>query len=77
MKNSIEAHPPGSDCVFIVIHAENTRGGFLFVRIDDALDLCYGPAIEGVISKSGNMRVSTGSTHLVNCSIASNTGQLN
>ena len=52
MKDSIEIRPPGSDRGFILLRVENTRDKISFFRFDGALlDLCNGPAIEGMVSK--------------------------
>ena len=78
MKDSIEVRHPGGNRAFIVPRVENTRDSILFAQLDDTpLDLRNSPAIGDGMSKSGAMGVSTGATHVVNCSIASNTDLVN
>ena len=61
MKNSIEARPPGSNCGFVPLRVENTRDKISFVWFDGTpLDLRHGPAIDGVVSISGAVGISTG-----------------
>ena len=52
MEDSIEIRPPASNRGFILLRVENARDRISFVRFDDTpLDLCHGPAIEGVVSE--------------------------
>ena len=70
MKDSVKIRSPGSDRGPILICIENTRDR-VSVRFDGApLDLCHGPAIEGVVSKLGTASVSAGfdsRCQLLNC----------
>ena len=77
LKDSIEVRHPGSDRVFIVSRIENARDSTLFAQFDDApMDLRNNPEIDGVVSKSGTVRTSTGWSYVVNWSIASNTDRV-
>ena len=52
MKDSIEVRPPGGNRGFIPLRVENTRDRISFFRLcHTPLDLCHGPAIEGVVSE--------------------------
>ena len=78
MKDPVEVQPPGGDFFFVVLRVEKARNGIAFAQADNvSLDLCHGPAIEGTVSQSESMHVSTGPTYVVSCSIASNTDRLN
>ena len=77
MRDSIEIRPPGNNRVFITLRVEKTRDGVSSVRFHNALlDQRHGPAIVCVVSKSGTASISIDSTHVVNCSIASNTDRV-
>ena len=74
MKNPVEAQPPAGDHFFIVLRVEVSRDHIPFALLDDVPpDLCHGPAIEGLVNEPSEI-FTTGSTHRVNRSIASNTG---
>ena len=61
MKDSIEARPPGSNHGFIPLCVENMRDKISFVWFDGTpLDLRHGPAIDGLVSKSRAVSISTG-----------------
>lgn len=78
MKDPIEVRLPRSDHVFIAVRMENARNGISFVQFDDPiLDLRQSPAIKNIVNEVETVSISAGSTHVFNCSIASNTGRLN
>ena len=73
MKDLVEFQPPGDNCHFIVLRVEISRDYVPFTPLDDVpLNLGHNPAIESPISASPGMSI-TGPTHVLNCSIASNT----
>ena len=60
MNNSIEIRPPGSNRVFIFLRVKDTRENISFIRFNDPpLNLRYGPATEGVLSKAGTTSIYT------------------
>ena len=69
-KNPVQVRPPSSDRLIVVLLVETSRDRISFTPLDDVpLDLGYSPAIECFVSKLSHADV-TGSTHIVNCSIA-------
>ena len=59
MKDSIEVRPPGSNRGFILLRVENTRDRISFFWLDGTpLNLRHGPAIGGVVSRSGTVNIS-------------------
>ena len=72
MKNPLEVRPPGGNCLFIVLRVEMSGDYVPFASLDVPLNLCHSPAIGNSISGSPDISTS-GLTHVVNCSIASNT----
>ena len=58
MKDSVQIRPPGSNRGLILLRVEKARDRISSVRFDDApLDLCYGPAIKGVVSDLGTVGI--------------------
>ena len=73
MKDPAEVQPPGGDCFLIVLRMEKPRDRVPFtILFDVPLDLGHGPMIESLVSGLHDMSIA-GPTHVVNCSIASNT----
>ena len=73
MKDPVEVHSPFTNRLSIVIRAEEPSGNVLLAPLDDLpLDLCRDPAVEALVSGSPGICIA-GSTHTVNCPIASNT----
>ena len=73
MKNPVEVHPPFTDRLSIIVRVEEPSGNVLFAPLDDLpLDLGRGPAVKISVSVLPDI-CTAGSTHAVNCPIASNT----
>ena len=72
----IELQLPGSDRLFVIPRSELSGERVPLASLDDIpLDIGHHPAIEGLVSKSTNVCV-TSSTHVVNRSIALRTDWL-
>jgi len=73
MKDPVEVLPPAGNCLFIVLRVEISREYVPFTPLGDApLNLGHSPAFESSVSASPGMSTAD-PTHVVNCSIASNT----
>ena len=73
MEDPVEVQPPGGNCFFVVLCVEMSGDYVPFTLLDDApLNLCHSPAIGSSVSGSPGMST-IGLTHVVKCSIASNT----
>ena len=73
VKDPVEVQPPARDCLFVVLCVEHPRDPISFAPLDNVpLDLSHSPAIWNFVSESLATCVA-GSTHVVNCTIASNT----
>ena len=74
MEDPVEVGPPGNNRLFIVLRVEEPRDSVSFTPLDDLpLNLGHSSAIESLVSESPKV-YAAGSTHVVNCSIASSTG---
>jgi len=74
MKVSVEVHSPFTDRLSIIVRVQEPSDNVLFAPLDDLpLDLGRSPAIEVLVSGLPDVYIA-GSTHVVNCPIASNTG---
>ena len=73
MEDTVKAEPPSSDGLLIILRMEESRYCIFPTLFDDlSLDPRNGPAIENLLSGSPGICI-TGSTHVVNCPIASST----
>ena len=73
MKDSVEVQLPGSDRLFIVLRMEEPSDHISLTPLDDILlDFGHCPTIENLVSGFPGALIA-GSTHVVNCPIASNT----
>ena len=73
MKGLVEVHSPFTNRLSIIVRVEEPSGNVLFAPLDDLpLNLGRGPAIETFVSGLPGICM-LGSTHAVNCPIASNT----
>ena len=73
MKDPVEVQPPGCNSLFVVLRMEHPGDPVSFTQLDGVLlDLGHGPAIGNLVSESTD-ECTAGSTHVVNCPIASNT----
>jgi len=73
MEDPVEVQPPAGNCLFIVLRVEMSRDYVSFTPLDDApLNLSHSPIFESSVSASPGMSAAN-PTHVVNCSIASNT----
>ena len=73
MEYPVEVQPPTGNRLFIVLRVEMPRDYVSFTPLDDApLNLGHGPTSESSVSASPGMSAAD-PTHVVNCSIASNT----
>ena len=73
MKDPVEIQPPGRNRFFIVLRVEYPRDSTSSTTLDDVLlDLGHSPAIGDLVSEYPGVCVD-GSTHVVNCPIASKT----
>jgi len=74
VKDPVEVQPPGGDHLLIILRVEMSRDCISLARLDEVpLYLGHSPAIESLVSELPDTGV-TGPTHVVNRSIASNTG---
>ena len=72
MKDPVEIQPPGRDRLFIVLRMKHPGGRISSTPLDDVLlDLGHSPVIGSSGSEWPGVCVA-GSTHVVNCPIASN-----
>ena len=56
VKDPIEIRPPGSNRGFILFRGKDARDRFWFFLFGGGpLDLCHGPAVEGVVNKPGTV----------------------
>ena len=73
MEDPVEVQPPAGNRLFIVFRVEMSRDYVPFTTLDDAsLNLGHSPTSESSVSASPGMS-GADPTHVVNCSIASNT----
>ena len=73
VKDPVEVQFPGGDRFFIARRMDESRDRVPLALFDDLpLDLCHSPAIKSVVSELPKVGI-TGSTHVINCSIASRT----
>ena len=74
VEDPVEVQPPGCDRPLIVLRVENSRDCISFTPLDDTpLDLGHSSTVENLVSGTLSICIAS-STHVVNCSIASNTG---
>jgi len=73
MKDPVQVQPPGRDRLFVVLRVERPRKPISLTPLDDVLlYIGHGPAIWNLVSEWSGVCIA-GSTHVVNCPIASNT----
>ena len=73
MKDPVEVQPPVRDRLFIVLRLEEASDPISLTPLNDIpLYLGYCPATESSVSEFPDVFIA-GSTHVVNCPIASNT----
>lgn len=76
MLDPIEVLLPAGDCIFTVIHVEESRECISFIPRDDlSLDLSHSPVMKTFVSKQSNVGIAI-LTHLVSFSIAPSTDWL-
>ena len=73
VKNPVEVQFPVGDRFLIARRMDKSRDRVPLALLDDLpLDLCHSPAVKSVVNELPKVYI-TGSTHVINCSIASRT----
>ena len=73
MKDPVEFQPPGCDRIFITLRMEHPSDPITFIQLDDVLlDIGHSSVVGNLVSEYPGTCIA-GSTHVVNCPIASKT----